>query len=189
MKPRQNVDPVPDSVADCECANWTYVKEFGPWETDDHHPNCPSNPSCNRSKVNIKAIRSEIDEAIDKLWAEAMCMDKVSDPSWVGHGIIEGLKRARLITGEEWNPDRHDSEGWKRYCIYIDPPGQWVMKERWVCSKEQPYDPNNKEHKLKRWEHPEAFEVGEQQDGYPGGDIVTYRCPICNIKFKTELPQ
>ena len=27
--------------------------------------------------------------------------------------------------------------------------------------------------------HPDAREVGDQEDGWPGGDIVTYECPHC----------
>ena len=42
VKPRENVDPVPALVADCPCANWTYVKEFGKWKEGEHHPNCKS---------------------------------------------------------------------------------------------------------------------------------------------------
>jgi len=37
--------------------------------------------------------------------------------------------------------------------------------------------------------HPDAVEVGEQQNGYPGGDIVTYECPNCGARWKEELPQ
>lgn len=39
------------------------------------------------------------------------------------------------------------------------------------------------------WAHPLAREIGEQQDGYPGGDIVTYRCPTCGTTWREELPQ
>ncbi|KKM62740.1 hypothetical protein LCGC14_1518610 [marine sediment metagenome] len=37
--------------------------------------------------------------------------------------------------------------------------------------------------------HPNAREVGDQQDGYPGGDIVTMKCPDCGKSWKKELPQ
>ena len=37
--------------------------------------------------------------------------------------------------------------------------------------------------------HPDAREVGEQEDGYPGGDIVRYECPHCGARWKEELPQ
>ncbi len=38
-------------------------------------------------------------------------------------------------------------------------------------------------------EHPQAEETGEQEDGWPGGDIVTYECPVCKTRWKMELPQ
>jgi len=37
--------------------------------------------------------------------------------------------------------------------------------------------------------HIDAHEVGDQENGYPGGDIVTYECPNCKARWKTELPQ
>ncbi len=40
-----------------------------------------------------------------------------------------------------------------------------------------------------RWEHTNAHEVGEQKDGYPGGDIVTMECADCGERWKMELPQ
>lgn len=38
-------------------------------------------------------------------------------------------------------------------------------------------------------EHDAAHEVGEQEDGYPGGDIVTMECSNCGVRWKQELPQ
>lgn len=40
----------------------------------------------------------------------------------------------------------------------------------------------------KRWAHEDVEELS-QEDGYPGGDIVTYRCKGCGITWKEELPQ
>ncbi|KKN27336.1 hypothetical protein LCGC14_0865610 [marine sediment metagenome] len=37
--------------------------------------------------------------------------------------------------------------------------------------------------------HPLAKEVGEQEGGWPSGDIVSYKCPICGTRWKSELPQ
>lgn len=37
--------------------------------------------------------------------------------------------------------------------------------------------------------HERAYEMGEQEDGYPGGDIVTMKCPICLFHWRMELPQ
>lgn len=40
-----------------------------------------------------------------------------------------------------------------------------------------------------RVRHHDTEEVGEQEDGWPGGDIVTIRCMNCGIRWKMELPQ
>lgn len=37
--------------------------------------------------------------------------------------------------------------------------------------------------------HESAVEVGEQRDGWPGGDIITLECPICGKRWTAELPQ
>ena len=60
------------------------------------------------------------------------------------------------------------------------------MKDlRWhTCTKEDPWRPDM----VKRGVHPEAI-CGEQQDGYPGGDTIDWRCPICGVKWTEELPQ
>lgn len=38
-------------------------------------------------------------------------------------------------------------------------------------------------------EHDAAFQVGDQRDGYPGGDIVTRECRNCGTRWTQELPQ
>lgn len=52
-----------------------------------------------------------------------------------------------------------------------------------VCTPELPYAGDG------RGIHPYAKEVGEQENGYPGGDIVTMACSICGVRWKKELPQ
>lgn len=37
--------------------------------------------------------------------------------------------------------------------------------------------------------HHEVREVGEQEDGWPGGDFVTYECRACGHRWRQELPQ
>lgn len=37
--------------------------------------------------------------------------------------------------------------------------------------------------------HHGAREVGEQQDGYPGGDIVAMECRFCHHRWEAELAQ
>jgi len=55
----------------------------------------------------------------------------------------------------------------------------------YVCTKEQPWQPKFGT----PVGHPDAREIGEQQDGYPGGDIVTMRCPNCGHEWEIELAQ
>lgn len=37
--------------------------------------------------------------------------------------------------------------------------------------------------------HAEAYEDGEQRNGYPGGDLVWMYCPACGHRWEKELPQ
>lgn len=60
-----------------------------------------------------------------------------------------------------------------------------MSDERKTCTKENPY----RRELGGRWCHPDAEEVGEQRDGYPGGDLVDMHCPNCGITFEVELPQ
>jgi len=54
-----------------------------------------------------------------------------------------------------------------------------------ICTKENPWTPE----KGFPVQHDAAHEVGEQEDGYPGGDIVTMECSNCGTRWKQELPQ
>lgn len=38
-------------------------------------------------------------------------------------------------------------------------------------------------------EHDAVREVGEQENGWPGGDIVTMECGNCGHRWRKELPQ
>jgi hypothetical protein len=40
-----------------------------------------------------------------------------------------------------------------------------------------------------RIRHSRTKEVGDQQAGYPGGDLVTVRCMNCGHEWEQELPQ
>lgn len=40
-----------------------------------------------------------------------------------------------------------------------------------------------------RWAHTRVEEVGDQRDGYPGGDIQRMRCKDCGKEWTEELPQ
>lgn len=53
------------------------------------------------------------------------------------------------------------------------------------CTKEHPMPPGAKG----RWRHMDAREVGEQQDRWPGGDIVLNECPNCGHSWEEELAQ
>ena len=58
------------------------------------------------------------------------------------------------------------------------------------CTPENPYtEERNKRELGVGWEHQEAHEVGDQKDGYPGGDIVRMRCVTCGTEWNMELPQ
>lgn len=57
-----------------------------------------------------------------------------------------------------------------------------------TCTKENPWAPG-KETAKQRICHPDAHEVGEQENGWPGGDIVRYKCPNCGHRWSRELPQ
>ena len=55
-----------------------------------------------------------------------------------------------------------------------------------ICTKENPW---NSELDVGYVRHDAAHEVGKQEDGYPGGDIVTMQCTNCGHRWRTELPQ
>lgn len=54
-----------------------------------------------------------------------------------------------------------------------------------ICTAQEPWKPDM----VGRCGHPDAVECGEQRDGYPSGDLQTYKCPHCGITFEEELPQ
>ena len=54
-----------------------------------------------------------------------------------------------------------------------------------TCTRQFPWDRKTKG----RVTHHGAREVGEQRDGYPGGDLVTMECPNCGHRWEKELPQ
>lgn len=56
---------------------------------------------------------------------------------------------------------------------------------RFECTKANPWDPS----KGTPVSHEDVEEVGDQEDGYPGGDIQRYRCRACGATWKEELPQ
>lgn len=60
-----------------------------------------------------------------------------------------------------------------------------MSEDRRVCTKENPM-PKGAEG---MWEHTNAHEVGEQEDGWPCGDIVRMKCDDCGHRWKEELPQ
>lgn len=60
------------------------------------------------------------------------------------------------------------------------------MTQPFICTKEIPWTPDVTG---TLFLHPDAHEVGEQQDGWPSGDIVTMLCPHCGKQWEKELPQ
>lgn len=63
-----------------------------------------------------------------------------------------------------------------------------MAREIRVCTEDAPYSKEVDAPNV-RWQHPKAYEVGDQEPGWPSGDIVTYYCPVCGLKFKVELSQ
>jgi hypothetical protein len=59
------------------------------------------------------------------------------------------------------------------------------MTERYHCTPENPWRPGLPTPVT----HHDTHEVGEQEDGWPGGDIVTYECKTCGARWRQELPQ
>ena len=55
------------------------------------------------------------------------------------------------------------------------------------CTPDQPW--NGKRQPGQRVRHQRVTECGDQRDGWPGGDIVTYRCLDCGATWNEELPQ
>ena len=55
----------------------------------------------------------------------------------------------------------------------------------YLCTKEHPWTKSIPG----PVQHTGAHEVGEQRDGYPGGDIITMECSNCKHRWTEELPQ
>lgn len=77
-------------------------------------------------------------------------------------------------------PDTTDLQIWRVLCNMRD--GQYSA---FKCTPENPWHVGLST----PVEHSDVHEVGEQEDGYPGGDIVTYECRNCGHRWKSELPQ
>lgn len=59
------------------------------------------------------------------------------------------------------------------------------MSDREVCTKEAPMPKGDG----RRWQHPDAVDVGEEYNGLSGGgDYDIYKCPHCGLRFYVELP-
>lgn len=54
-----------------------------------------------------------------------------------------------------------------------------------ICTPERPWRESDGVPAL----HPDAIEEGEQESGWPAGDVVPMRCPHCGVRWKKELPQ
>jgi len=61
--------------------------------------------------------------------------------------------------------------------------------KKFTCTAALPWLPLTDAHSTMQIVHPDAVEVGDQEDGWPAGDIVTMRCPHCKHEWKQELPQ
>jgi hypothetical protein len=56
---------------------------------------------------------------------------------------------------------------------------------RYECTQEAPWKPEYGTPVT----HGSTQKIGEQEDGWPGGDIVTIECRFCGHRWKQELPQ
>lgn len=60
------------------------------------------------------------------------------------------------------------------------------------CTKGNPYTKErDKNEPGYGWTHADdaVHEVGDQENGWPGGDIVRMRCTNCGHEWEKELPQ
>jgi hypothetical protein len=58
------------------------------------------------------------------------------------------------------------------------------------CTEENPYTKERENaNPDARWSHSRAPEIGEQEDGWPCGDIIRRKCLNCGLTWKEELPQ
>ena len=60
-----------------------------------------------------------------------------------------------------------------------------ASQDTFVCTAENPWNPGIRGYVA----HADCYEIGEQEDGWPGGDIITKKCPHCGHVWKMELPQ
>lgn len=58
----------------------------------------------------------------------------------------------------------------------------------YLCTADRPW-PGGRPPNGARVRHDNTQEVGEQEDGWPGGDIVTIECRNCGTRWQSELPQ
>lgn len=59
------------------------------------------------------------------------------------------------------------------------------MNDRFLCTKTNPWKPEFG----KRVSHDDVVELGDQTDGYPGGDLQKFKCNNCGHEWTAELPQ
>ncbi len=74
------------------------------------------------------------------------------------------------------NPHKYDLTDW---------PRGGYKNTAYLCTKARPMP----EDAPGCWRHDDVHEIGDQVDGWPGGDIVTYECRSCRVRWRSELPQ
>jgi hypothetical protein len=60
-----------------------------------------------------------------------------------------------------------------------------MSNDRQTCSPESPMPKGA----TGRWQHTNVIEVGDQEDGWPCGDMQGYKCLDCGHEWEEELPQ
>lgn len=171
---------------------------------------CPEHPMSALKKSNDTLRRmlegrvkyhQKVEEHLRKISAAALPVydDAMSERIWVGMGdslrrddegplptpaqvtaTLAGVDEG-LAYGDEPVPN-HDLTP-VRKPIPPTPP-VYDPGGRHICTKENPWAPGKG-----KALHPDAVEVGFQEDGWPSGDLQKMRCPHCGETWKEELPQ
>ncbi len=57
-----------------------------------------------------------------------------------------------------------------------------------ICTEAKPYS-EDRDNVNVCWQHSKVIEIGDQENGYPCGDIQRMKCLNCGVEWDEELPQ